>query len=42
MMDPEVWADMTRNLEHLGLLTTAIDPSEVYSKRFLDEIYGAK
>ena len=39
-MKPEVWAEMTNNLGSLGLLQNPMDPNEVYTMRFLEEVYG--
>jgi NitT/TauT family transport system substrate-binding protein len=38
-MKPEIWAEMTDNLGRLKLLANPVDPAEVYTLRFLEEIY---
>ena len=41
-MKPPIWADMTANLERLGMLEQPIDPTQVYTLRFLEAIYKDK
>ena len=38
-MKPEVWAAMADTLERIGYLDTPVDASDVYTMRFLEEIY---
>ena len=39
-MKPKVWAEMTNNLGSLRLLQNPMDPNEVYTMRFLEEVYA--
>lgn len=39
-LKPEVWADMVENLEGMGMLDQSVDPTEVYTMRFLEELRG--
>ena len=38
-MRPEVWAGMAKTLREQGVLTKPVDPADVYTLRFLQEIY---
>jgi NitT/TauT family transport system substrate-binding protein len=40
-MRPEVWAGMERMLRAQGVVTKPLDVSRSYTRRFLEEIYGA-
>ena len=40
-MEPEIWAAMTENLGRMGVLDKPIDPTEVYTMRFLRQIRAA-
>jgi NitT/TauT family transport system substrate-binding protein len=39
-MTPKMWAEMERAYREQGLLTAAVDVTQVYTMRFLNEIYG--
>ena len=39
-MKPDVWAGMERTLRQYGGLTRPLDLTQVYTTRFLDELYG--
>ena len=39
-MKPEVWAEMAKTLEWIGILDGSIDATDVYTMRFVEEIYG--
>jgi NitT/TauT family transport system substrate-binding protein len=39
-MKPEVWDEMERTLREQGVLSNSLDVSQVYTLRFLEEIYG--
>lgn len=39
-MKPEVWAGMAATLKDQGLLDPSVEPSQAYTLRFLEEIYG--
>lgn len=40
-MEPAVWAAMADDLVGIGVLDGPIDPTDLYTMRFLEEIYGA-
>lgn len=39
-MKADVWAGMAQTLQEQGVLTAAVDVTEVYNMQFLEEIYG--
>jgi NitT/TauT family transport system substrate-binding protein len=39
-MRPEIWTGMEQMLREQGVLTTTMDVTQVYSMKFLEEIYG--
>jgi NitT/TauT family transport system substrate-binding protein len=39
-MKPEDWADMVRRYRELGIVKKPLDPTQIYSMRFLEEVYG--
>lgn len=39
-MKPEIWASMEKTLREQGILTAPLDVTQVYTLRFLEEIYG--
>ena len=38
-MKPEIWAGMEKTLREQGVLTAALDVTQVYTMQFLKEIY---
>lgn len=40
-MEPDTWAAMADDLVSTGVLDQPIDPTDLYTMRFLEEIYGA-
>ena len=40
-MKPIVWSAMAETLKDQGLLDRSVEPSQAYTLRFLEEIYGS-
>jgi hypothetical protein len=41
-MKPEVWAGMAATLKDQGLLDRAVEPSQAYTLKFLEQVYEPK
>ena len=41
-MKPEIWQEMTQIMREQGVLTRSVDAAQVYTLRFLNEVYGGR